>query len=445
MGEQLTGGKTKDAKFNFGPKGWALVIMGFLAYLIYMSFDNGLNYIVPAYAEILNANETTLFLFSSIGGWVGVIGLIIFGALRQKIGIKKSTLIAMALFAASAIGWIFAPSVAVYAVCAIVEKSMGCVVAQYCFSEFGANWFPTKKGNYMGTITIGVVFGGFIGNMVIGVISMSKGIQFALAIMALISVIVFILFCIILKDNPEDAGAFPDNDKNMTPEMAKEILEKGKAYEKASKWTIGKCLKTPAVWLCALSFGLLLLVAQGTMAQVTLISNSFGYGEQIALLVNIIGAPIAIAATLLAGVLDQKAGTKKASIVCIIFALVGCIVVGVFGGMTPVAMFIGVWLVFASCSGGNNMIMSMTATLWGRFDFSKPYLCILTIATLIDSFGYVVLSGLSDVFGGYGIALLICAGISVVALILMAVLKDKYIGSTDEEINQVIEKINETI
>lgn len=441
MGEQTAGGKTKDAKFNFGPKGWALVIMGFLAYLVYMSFDNGLNYIVPAYSASLQANPTTLFLFSSIGGWVGVVGLIVFGALRQKIGIKTTTLIAMGLFTAATIGWIFAPTVGIYAICAILVKSMGCVVAQYCFSEFGANWFPTKKGNYMGVITIGVVFGGFMGNMVIGVISMSKGIQTALAIMAIISVIVFILFCIILKDNPEDAGAFPDNDKNMTPEMAKAILAKGKAYEKASPWTIGKCLKTPAVWLCALSFGLLLLVAQGTMAQVTLISNSFGYSEQIALMVNLVGAPIAIAATLLAGVLDQKAGTKKASIVCILFSVVGCLVVGLLGGKAPVAMFIGVWLVFASCSGGNNMIMSMTATLWGRFDFSKPYLCILTIATIIDSFGYVILSALADAFGGYGPALIVCAGISIVSLILMLVLKDKYIGSTEEEMDAIIKSI----
>ncbi|MBQ9031424.1 MAG: MFS transporter [Parasporobacterium sp.] len=431
MGNQmeLSGGRTKDAKFNFGKKGWRLVIMGILAYAVYMAFDNGLNYIVPAFSEKLNASPTTLLLFSSVGGWVSVVLVAVFGILIVKWGIKKCTILCMAIFCLAVIGWAVAPNVALYGVSAILVKSMGCVVAQLCFSEFGANWFPTKKGNYMGVVTVGVVVGGLLGNAIMGNVIPKAGVTPGIGIFAVLAVIVFVLICIFTKDNPEEAGAFPDNDKTMTPERAKAILAEGEAYKKNSPWTVAKCLKTGKIWLIGIGFGLVLLVAQGVIAQVTLICESYGLEEQVALMINILGAVFALVATLLARILDQKLGTKKASLICIAFAIAGCLIAAL-AGHAAVGMLIGIWLIFSAMSGGNNMLMSMTSTIWGRFDFSRPYTCILTISCLFSSFGYVALSAFADLTGGYFGSLIICTLLAVVASILILVTSDKYIGYT---------------
>ncbi|MFR5701367.1 MAG: hypothetical protein ACLUD0_05570 [Eubacterium ramulus] len=45
-----------------------------------------------------------------------------------------------------------------------------------------------------------------------------------------------------LRDDPEDKGCFPDNEKTMTREMAQKIHEKGMEYKKTSPWTIKKLL-----------------------------------------------------------------------------------------------------------------------------------------------------------------------------------------------------------
>lgn len=435
---KFTGGKTEDTKLNFGKKGWGIVLLGMFAFAMYMGFDTGLNYIVPAFSEKLEVGKTTLFMFSTIGGWVSVLALLIFGAIMKKIGIKSVLIFSMILFCIAAISWAFSNSVAMYGASVIIVKAMGCVICSLGFAEIGANWFPTKKGNYMGIITVGVVIGGFLGNAVMGNVILKAGVTQGIMVFAILSIIMLILSIITIKANPEDAGAFPDNNKNMTREKALELLEKGRSYQKISPWSMKKVLTTPKTWLIGIAFGLVLCVAQGVISQVTSITESYGLDPMVAMLINTIGALFALVSTIVAGKLDQKIGTKMISLFAVSFAILGCLIAGFFGH-SSVGMFIGIWCIFAAMSAVNNMIMSFTATLWGRFDFSRPYLVIITIASLISAFGYVLISFIADLKdGNYFYSLLFGAIATIVALVILLFTSDKYIGVENEELEKMM-------
>lgn len=436
--KKMTGGKTEDTKLNFGKKGWVVVLLGMFAFAMYMAFDNGLNYIVPAFSEKLEVSKTTLFLFSTIGGIISVLALLIFGILMKKIGVKKVLILSMVLFCLSAITWAFSTSVAMYGTSVIIVKSMGTVICLLGFAEIGANWFPTKKGNYMGIITVGVVIGGFLGNAVMGNVILKAGVTQGIMIFAIISIIMLMLSGILIKANPEDAGAFPDNNKNMTREKALEILEKGLRYKEISPWTMKRVLTTPKTWLIGIAFGLALCVAQGVISQVTSITDSYGLDPMVAMLINTVGALFALVSTITAGKLDQKFGTKKISLIAIGFAAIGCFIAGIFGH-SAVGMFIGIWCIFAAMSATNNMIMSFTATLWGRFDFSRPYLVIVTIASLISAFGYVIISLIADLKdGNYFYSLMFGVIATIMGLIILLITSDKYIGVSNEELEKMM-------
>lgn len=431
--QELTGGKTQDTKYNFGKKGWRLVVVGLLAYTFYIAFENILNYIAPIYSELFGVSQTSLMLYTSIGGWVSVIAIIIFGALQKKIGCKKNLILCLVIVILAGLVWANATNVTMYAIGAIFTKAIGTVICLLIFAELGANWFPTKKGNYMGVVTVGVVLGAFVANGPVGSIAKDLGPQKGLMVLVIIAIVVLILSLAFVKNFPEEAGANPDNDKDMTPEQAKAILDTVKEYQKTSKWTVAVCLKSKTVWLVGLSFGLLLCVAQGMMAQVVPAAISFGHSPEIAQIMSVLMAPAALIATLVTGKMDQKHGTKKVAIVIFILGIIACILGGFVGSILPI-LLIAFILVVAASSGGNNLLMSFTGTIWGRVDFSMPYMVALTISQVISAFGYVLTSGLAAMGETYAPAFFGGAVTIILGIICVLAVSDKFLGRTKEEI-----------
>ena len=79
------------------------------------------------------------------------------------------------------------------------------------------------------------------------------------------------------------------------------------------------------------------------------------------------------------------------------------------------------------------MLVSMSSTLWGRYDMDAPYQILIIVQQVIASFGYMVMSGLAEATNGYKVPFLVFGVLSVVIVILVATLKDKFLGRTDEE------------
>lgn len=432
---KLTGGRTADTKFNFGKKGWGLILIAMLSYVVFMGFDNALNFIVPAFAEKLSCSQTELFMFSTIGGWASVLAIIVFGALQHKIGVKKVLIVSLIISLIGALVWANAGNVVMYAVGAILTKAMGTVFTMLSFAEIGSNWFPTKKGNYMGVITIGVIIAGVVANGPVGTVIKNVGVKQGIMVLAIVNVIVLILNALFVKVHPEEAGAYPDNNKNMTPEQAQAVLTKVKEYQKSSEWTVPVCLKNKNVWLLSISLGMLLMVAMGIMSQTVTAALSFGHDPAFSQIASVVCAPFALIGTIAAGKLDQKMGTKRITILIFILAAAACLIGGFFGKTVP-GLLIFVCAIAMAVSGGNNMVMSYSATIWGRYDFSTPYVVVLTISQIISAFGYVVISGLAKAGNGvYTLACLGGAAIIAVGLVFCLMCSDNFVGRSMEEMN----------
>jgi len=434
MANGYAGGKTKDAKWNFGKKGWMIIILGLLAYVVYMGFDNGLNYIVPAYAGLLNVSSTVLMLFSTIGGWIQIAAIILAGILQEKLGVKRTLILSLTISLVGGAIWAFAQNVAMYAIGVILVKATGGVYTMVSFAEIGANWFPTKKGIYMGIITVGVVLGAFISNGPMGIVIMNAGVTKGMMILVILNAIELVLCAILAKTHPEESGAYPDNDKSMTPEQAQAHLEKVKEYQKSSQWTIGKCLRSKTVWTLGIGLGMMLCIATGVLAQLVPSAQSFGHSAAVAQMAGLIPAPFALAGTLLAGVLDQKIGTKKVTILICIVAIVG-LSIGAFLGQLVPCIFICSACLSLAMSGGNNMIMSFSSTIFGRYDFSTPFMVVLVICQFISAFGYIIVSALAEAYTTYKICFLVGAIMIFVAMVLIILTSDKFLGRKDSEVN----------
>ena len=72
---------------------------------------------------------------------------------------------------------------------------------------------------------------------------------------------------IFIKDYPEQVGAFRDNDRSMTPEVANAIMLAEIENKKTSVWTIGKTLTNREFWFSTITNALLLGTAIGLMSQ----------------------------------------------------------------------------------------------------------------------------------------------------------------------------------
>ena len=437
--KNLTGGRTKSAVPNFGKRGWLVCIFCLLLWLLNILFDNGLNYIVPAFAAAHGWDPTILFSFTSIGGWIAVIGLIVGGLLLKKTSAKTVIMISLIGWIAGVLIWAFSTSIAMYGVGSILQKVFCTMFVYTGVGSVAANWFPTKKGLFMGWCTVGVTLGGMIANFTMPALTAIGGPVLCVGFFAIVGAIVLLFGAVVLKSTPEQAGCYPDNDKTMTPEMRDTILAEGRRFAETSAWTIGRCLRTGAVWKLVIIFGIFTFCATSFMSQAVIAGTGFGLNPVVLQLALAIGGIFSIIASIFGGVLDTKIGTKGATIFCMFFIAVAFVSAS-FAGHTMPGMVIAILMTSMGMSMANNMIVSLTSTIWGRYDFDTPYQVMVILEMLIGSFGYMVVSGMASATGSYKAPFALCLVLMVVAGLVTVSLNDKFRGRTDEDLVAAVKK-----
>lgn len=428
----MAGGQTTDAKSNFGKKGWLLCFICFLYYVLMIAFDNGLNYIVPTFTGTFGWSQTTLFVFTSVGGWIAVLGLMVFGAFKKLKGNKPMIVLNLVLFIICVFTWAFAKNVAMYAIGAIGTKVTSAAFVFLGVAGIAGNWFPTKKGIFMGWCTMGVTVGGMLANVVMPQALAKGGPQVGIGIFGVLAVIVLILTVIFVKDNPEEAGGYPDNDKSMTPERVKMIMEEGESFKKSSEWTIKRSLSSGIVWKVGIIFGLFNLLAQGVMSQLAIASESFGHPGNLAQMALLFSGLAGLVSSFVGGTLDQKIGTKKTTFICMVVMTVG-LFIGGLAGQFAIGMVLIILITSLTMSVGNNMLVSMSGTLWGRYDMDGPYQVLIIVQQVIASFGYMIMSGLAEASGGYRVPFIVFGVVGIIIVLLVVSLKDTFLGRTEDD------------
>ena len=166
----------------------------------------------------------------------------------------------------------------------------------------------------------------------------------------ILSIVGLLIGAIFVTDYPEQCGAFRDNDRNITPEVAKAMMEAEIKAKANSVWTVGRTLKTRDFWFITIPMGLLLFCAVGLMTQTMMILGNFaaelepigGFG-----IVMLGVAVVACLGSWLLGVLDTKFGTKAAITISVAVMVVGGFIGSIRSlpalliGMACVAVFMG--------------------------------------------------------------------------------------------------------
>ena len=420
---------------NFGARGWLLLIYQFLAFVSFTVFTN---YPMNMLADLYGGADLLPKIYTA-GAVVAIIFQLILAQFIGKISIKKFSavlgLLAMIFTLIISVMNPFHCNLAVWQACYFITCFLVPMWATFSVSTLVGQWFPTKKGSFMGIATIafpivnglmglfaGLVFGGQMPNPKAGFIPFW-----------IICLIGYILGVAFIKDFPEQHGCYRDNNKDMTPEMANAMLQADIENKKKSVWKVAGNLSSKDFWCITIPCGLMLMFSVGTMTQTSAIIGSYGaemdkFGgfAGVMLLICIFG----IVGSVIIGFLDQAMGTKKAMLIaCVIMLLSG--IFGAMGNATATVIALVMLALFMGAS--SNFTVSAAAQYWRREDFTSVFSTLNPIANLLSAVGPTVIAIAMFGFGGAKAVFTVIAVAGVIAIVLMLLFSAKNVKKVDDK------------
>ena len=398
----------RPGMWDFGRHGWTVAIYQVIWFFFMTGMTvDGLNVIVPQIAAFRGWNPDAVLSISSPASIIALFLVMVFGGLARKFGLKRTTVVTMIAAGAVTIAYGNAPSIPVYAVCLVLMVTLINAFSLVLGLSICTNWFPTKKGVVMGFTTIGMNLASALISQILNQLSAHFNIAIAISIMGGVIILVGILTQLFIKETPEEAGCYPDND----PYVAEMLKQQGEQCGD-SEITYLDALKNPKTWIFGVAYGFFGLATVGIMSQlVGFFQTTKGYDFQAALNVVTIAAVIGIVGSVLWGVVDQKIGTKKTSV---LFGIWYCIGILLLLSSNTAIMVAGIVMLGAGIGGNGNFPPSMAALIYGRKDFPICYSVMNTIVGVVRSLSFGVLAVLRMISDGYTLPYVMFAIIALV-------------------------------
>jgi MFS family permease len=421
---------------DFGAKGWGIVFIAAVFFYCGNSvFDAGFNSVMAVYSGTYGWAPTLMASIVTLGGWISIFGLIFFGAVCKKKGAKFTSIVGLLGEAVFFLLLAVTKTASVFAIATI--GSLFCATG-FMFigvGQFGANWFPRKTGLYMGIATCGMTAGAATINLIVLNVAATSGISTFMLGAAIVCVIVAVIVGLFIHNYPEEVGCYPDNDKSVSREEIDREKKTLDEYKKNSPWTIKRVLKTKETWLVGIGWSIPMMAASGVIAQLGFALQEYGHEFMFGIMLLSVSWPIGLVGSYLAGVVDDKFGTKLASLLVVGVEAIGAVLLLIFGANTGVAT-VGVGLMLFAIAGVTNITVSMSTTVFGRRDFENFWPTISTIYKFIVCSGVTVIAFIARALN-YRWAFAVVIALCVVAFIIMLFTTGKCI--TDDKL--VEEKI----
>ena len=310
-------------------------------------------------------------------------------------------------------------------------------------------WFPTRKGTVMGIATLAFpIANGLLGPFATSVfapVGMAQAMGQAPVIFGvggaifnaflpffIVCVVGWLIGVIFVKDYPEQCGAYRDNDKSLTPEIANAIMMAEIEAKKSSVWNYLNTIKCKEFWFGTITVGALLSCSIGLMSQtMTIVNVGIGEDKYSAVMASIM--IFGCIGSYVIGLIDTKIGTKKAVIIsCVLMVIAG--ILGLLGD----GMMLWIALIFVAMFMGasSNFGVSLAAQYWRREDFGRVFALSSPIGSAISSASPAIIAAL--LFGATGYKghagaftfVLVCG---IIALILMILYKPASIKALDDK------------
>ncbi len=404
---------------NLGAKGWGITVICIFFYFFYAFWNGATNTLLGIFTAMYGWDQTQMSFVISAAGWCSLLGIVVFGAIGRKIGARNvsavsllGTAIAFAILAMMTNFTMFVIGVVLFYVTMVGFAVTG-------LGKLGSNWFPRKKGIFMGMATMGMTLVSASINPIILACQPTIGINGFFWGCAVGCVILSAVVMAFVKNNPEEAGAFPDNDRSITRGQLEKEFARAEEYKKSSPWTVQKVLATKQTWLIGIGWGLPMLAGAGSIALLVPALMAFGHDQMFGVILLSSMWPIGLLGHYLIGVIDQKIGTKMTTVVVVAVETIGCLLV-VLAGANAVACGVATGLLMFAISGNANVCMSMVTTVFGRQDFEMAWTPIQVIYNVFNFAGVFVMSLVGTLFGPTNILLggvVIClVGLAIISL-----------------------------
>lgn len=418
---------------SFGGKGWLLMAYQFLAYVGFTVFTNWpMNILADLYGGA--AKLSTLY---TIGILIAIVVQLILASFIGKIKSMKmfGCVIGIISLLFSFLLMVIPPTMlGAWQACYFIVCIFVPMWATYSVNVLVGQWFPTKKGTFMGIATLAfpivngmqgffaqAVFGGEVPNVF--------GSMLPFWIICLIGLVIGL---VVIKDYPEQCGAYRDNNKDMTPEIANAMLAQEIENKKTSVWKTGSTLSTRDFWFITIPMGALLMCSVGMMTQTASIIGSFGaamdpYGGFTGIMImNMI---FGIVGSFVIGLIDTAIGTRKAVVLSCVIMLVS----GILGtlGSAP-AMVVSLILLAIFMGASSNFLVSAAAQYWRREDFSSVFSCVSPVANILQAAGPMIIAILFAARGTSAVFMMVTIA-GVISIILSLVFSPSHIKTVDDK------------
>lgn len=412
----------------FGLKGWGIAVMGMAFYYFWQSpLHAAINFYYDYFESVYGWTNVQLSAAITIGMLVGVAGIFIWGPLNKKMGSKQISVIGLVGGAASMLVFAFMPSIPTFYAAVILFCFFAVSYSQIAVATFAANWFPRTRGMYMGMATMGITACSATFTLITSKLVPSIGLTLTLVMWSAIMVVIAILVAVFAKNNPEEVGAWPDNDRTISKDQLMAEVKAAEEYKKRSPWTVSAVLKCRYTWTIAIGWGLCMMSATGFITQLVPTLISFGHEPGLGILLLSSMWPAGVLGNWLGGVVDNKFGTRTASMIFVVFEIAACLGLVLAGTSATVATICtGVFM--AAMSAFSNVTVSMVTSVFGRQDFENAWPVVSIPFKAIESFGPLIIS-LVAARVSFKISYVVLVGVLICAIVLMLCTTTKQIGS----------------
>ena len=404
---------------SFGAKGWFLILYSLLALFVNVSMTiDGLNVALPLVTENNQLDYDICLSLGTLAGFVGIVLMFVIGKIREKVGSRLTSGVLLIIAGVVyCLMYLNSSSIVMYgaAMSILVAATQSCVYL--CTGALQAQWFPRKRGVAVGISTTGANIGSAILVPLMTATTTFLGWKMGLSVFDILSIVVGVLGLVVLRDNPLDAGYYPDN-------VSKEVYEKEYLVEQdankttyVSDWTVARLLTTKETWLAILVPACMGLGLVGIVSQFVNRNVSLGLSQGQAVGAMTVAAVFGMLGSYLFGVLDTKLGTKKAAIFYCFFFAVG-IVMNLLGNFHIAFVYISIVMVGASLGGTTNFQISWPASIFGQLDYPTANTVIYPIMYCIISLNFAINGFVLKISGNLNVAYVIYACLLLVGALL---------------------------
>lgn len=419
----------KKKNINLGFRGWMLVLYQAIAFMTYQVFTN---YPLNILADLYGGSSIVSAVYT-IGAVIGIIIQLILANKINKVKNVKvmSTILGAIALVVSFLVMTVPAGIAWYIVYGLANV-FTIIYATFSVGVLVGQWFPTRKGTVMGIATIAFP----IANGLIGFFASAAfkdgvpNVFMSFLPFFIVAVCGWLIGVIFIKDYPEQCGAYRDNDKSITPEVANKMMQTEIENKRTTVWKLGATLGSGDFWLLTIPLGLILMFAVGMMTQTSTMIGTYedlNY-QVIMILVCICG----ILGSYFLGLLDTKIGTRKAVFITSCLMIVS----GILGTIPTEGTLVAALLILGLFMGASsNFTVSAAVQYWRIEDYPSVFACVNPIANLLCSAGPVIIANLI-VNLGYT-ASFTAAGIAgLISLIMISCFKPSRVAKRDNKLRE---------